>query len=475
MRLANYEFAEPLDKKEWLNSLQMKVGLNYFGGKSIIGKYIFNNIFNLSVVMKKQGKKPDIFIDAFTGGGKIGLSIPYGWYDTIVINDLNYGVYSYYKCCKENHIALIYMIEKIGELMNREMFHLAAYIRSFGLNVQKWNLNDEDIENNEKPQFIKESEVIEPLMAAALTYWVTAGAFNGQTTPDSIAYNFTRILKVEGQEARDDKAMERKEIERAIIAAHKRIPQLHEQLNKQNYIIENLDYRELIKKYNGKEYHDIEWKEKEVYKEILKQRGEYDENNFIEDYEKFEKEHTHIIEAYVDKNKLWYFDPPYHPYCLCGGMDAPYADSFDLEFADEMTKILYGDFKDIYGKLEFFIKSDYDPVEALQRAEEVIKNEPNDYQINWYKQLLAMEAGEEEKKAELKLSDSNVYKRKQWYKGMISSTFKCLEEDPFCKVCVGQFDKGAINSEHKKTVGKEYIWCKGFPKGYTEIEGESAK
>ena len=107
MRLANYEFAEPLDKKEWLNSLQMKVGLNYFGGKSIIGKYIFNNIFNLSVVMKKQGKKPDIFIDAFTGGGKIGLSIPYGWYDTIVINDLNYGVYSYYKCCKENHIALI--------------------------------------------------------------------------------------------------------------------------------------------------------------------------------------------------------------------------------------------------------------------------------------------------------------------------------------------------------------------------------
>ena len=38
MRLANYEFAESLDKKEWLNSMQMKVGLNYFGGKSVIGK-----------------------------------------------------------------------------------------------------------------------------------------------------------------------------------------------------------------------------------------------------------------------------------------------------------------------------------------------------------------------------------------------------------------------------------------------------
>ena len=81
MRLTDYEYSNEIAKKEWLNSIEMNIGLRYFGGKSVIGRYIFNNIFNLSVIMKEQGKRPDIFIDAFTGGGKIGLSIPYGWYN----------------------------------------------------------------------------------------------------------------------------------------------------------------------------------------------------------------------------------------------------------------------------------------------------------------------------------------------------------------------------------------------------------
>ena len=42
----------------------------------------------MAVIMKQADKKADIFIDAFTGGGKMGLSIPKGWFDTIVINDL---------------------------------------------------------------------------------------------------------------------------------------------------------------------------------------------------------------------------------------------------------------------------------------------------------------------------------------------------------------------------------------------------
>ena len=328
MRLANYEFAETLDKKEWLNSVQMKVGLNYFGGKTRIGKYIFNNIFNLSVEMKKQGRKPDIFIDAFTGGGKMGLSVPYGWYDTIVMNDLNYGVYSFYKCCQDDvqYIALIYMIEKIGEIMSRDMFHLAAYLRSFGLYVDKWG---------DKEDLVKESEVIDPLVAAAFTYWVTAGAFNGQTEPDSTAYNLTRKLDKtdENGERLDDKQMERKEIEKVIKLAYKRIPKIHEQLSSQNYIIENLDYRELIKKYNGKPWHDIQWKEKEIYRKILIQNGTYDEDTFEKVYEQFSEEHTHLNKEYEGKNILWYMDPPYHPYTLYDGKDAPYADAFTVELS----------------------------------------------------------------------------------------------------------------------------------------------
>lgn len=419
MRLANYEFAETLDKKEWLNSMKMKVGLNYFGGKSVIGKYIFNNIFNLSVEMKKQGRKPDIFIDAFTGGGKMGLSVPYGWYDTIVMNDLNYGIYSYYKCCQsDDYIALIYMIEKIGKLMSRDFFHVAAYLRSFGLNVDKWG---------DGTEFVTEDEVQEPLVAAALTYWVTAGSFNGQTDPDSLTYNLTRIIKKDDKEF-DDKKMEQEEIAKVIKRAYKNIPKIHEQLNKQHYIIENLDYRELIKKYNGKKYSDLQGVE-------------------------YEPE-----EQFIGKNILWYFDPPYHPVCLHGGKDAPYADAFTEKLSNEMTDILHGDREGEFGKLEYFIKSDYDPKEALQRAEAAVKlgDDCKESQLSWYQKLLEREKNNKE----------------------ISTLFAKLEIYPFCKVCVGGFDKGAVlgkDKETRKSIGQEYIWCRGFFKGYEEIEGEPAK
>lgn len=313
----------------------MTVGLNYFGGKSVIGKYIFNNIFNLTIEMKKQGRKPDIFIDAFTGGGKMGLSVPYGWYDTIVMNDLNYGVYSYYKCCQDNYIALIYMIEKIGDIMSRDMFHVAAYLRSFGLNVDKWQ---------DGTELVSENEVVDPLVAAALTYWVTAGAFNGLTAPDSTTYNLTRYIK-KGDEVTEDKQLERENIQKLIKRAYKNIPKIHERLNSQHYIIENLDYRELIKKYNGMEYTDLQ--------------------------KKTQKPET----QFKGKNILWYFDPPYHPWCLHAGKDAPYADTFSVNLANEMIDILHGEREQEFGKLEFFIKSDYDPKEALERAKRDVNNE----------------------------------------------------------------------------------------------------
>ena len=271
--------------------------------------------------MKKQGRKPEIFIDAFTGGGKMGLSVPYGWYDTIVMNDINYGVYSYYKYCQGDYIALIYMIEKIGELMSRDLFHVAAYLRNFGINVDKWD---------DGKDFVTEDEVLDPLVAAALTYWVTAGAFNGMTAPDSTSYKLTKEIG-EGDNKQDDKRLEQENIKKVIKRAYKNIPKIHEQLNKQHYIIENLDYRELIKKYNGLEWHDINWMSKEDFKEFLQKRERVDEKNFDEQYEKFSNEHTHVNVEYANKNKLWYFDPPYHPVCLHGGNDAPYADAFTEE------------------------------------------------------------------------------------------------------------------------------------------------
>lgn len=394
MRLTNYEFAEDIDKKEWLNSIKMYVGLPYFGGKSIIGRYIINNIFNLAVQMKKDSRKADIFIDAFTGGGKIGLSIPQGWFDTIVINDLNYGIYSYYKYCQDpdKYIALIYMIEKIGkEFMNSNFFHLAAYVRSFGLGVDMWG---------DKTQFTTQNEVVEPLVAAALTYWVTSAAYNNITAPSTLTYNLTRESN-----NKEDKAFEKINIEKIIRTAYKRIPKLHEKLNNQQYIIENLDYRELIKKYNGLQYNNI-----------------YEELQSVES-------------LYLAKNKLWYFDPPYHPYCLYNSDIAPYADTFSIELANEMINILHGDKENDYGKLDYFIKSDYDPAEVNGIVTE--KGEPTLKEVQ------------------------DLYKK--------------LEEYPFCKICVGSFNKGAIVSTGKNSIGMEYIWCRGYKEGYKDIEGESAK
>lgn len=422
MRLTNYEFAEEIDKVEWLNSIQMKVGLPYFGGKSVIGRYIFNNIFNLSVEMKKQGNPPEIFIDAFTGGGKIGLSVPNGWYKTIVINDKDYGVYSYYISCRDNHIALINMIEKIGDIMCKDLFHLSAYLRYFGKNVDKWDGGGK----------VADNEIVEPLVAGALTFWVTSSAFNCQTDPDSTTYNLVRGKKAEdGNSINDDDGeanyeihrMEQDEIKKIIAKAKKNIPKLHEQLNCRDYRIENLDYRELIKKYNGKAYTDLQGR-----------------NN--------------IVEAFASKTKLWYFDPPYHPLCLYAGMDAPYADTFTEKMANEMVEILAGENVSQYGKIDYFIKSDYDPKYILEVARRDVDDDSiKSQRRKWYKQLLDRERNNKE----------------------ISTIFSKLEQFPFEKICVGGFDKGTVQADGKRGVGQEYIWCKGFPKGYDKMDGVEVK
>lgn len=78
----------------------------------------------------------------------------------------------------------------------------------------------------------------------------------------------------------------------------------------------------------------------------------------------------------------------------------------------------------------------------------------------------------------------SVLTKKKWYEELlkleednhkVTKLFEKLEVYPFCKVCVGGFDKGVVNVEHKKSIGQEYIWCRGFKKGYENIEGEPAK
>ena len=107
MRLMDYKLFSQEERLKYLSSQKMTTGIPYFGGKSKIGKYLYNTIFNMAVTMYDNGNKPLIFVDAFTGGGKMALSMPDGWFKLIVMNDLDYGVYCYYKCCQENYRLLL--------------------------------------------------------------------------------------------------------------------------------------------------------------------------------------------------------------------------------------------------------------------------------------------------------------------------------------------------------------------------------
>lgn len=388
MRLSNYEFLDNENKIKYLDSLKVDVGLKYFGGKRFIARYLINHIFNMAICMKNNGKTPDLLIDAFVGGGKIGLSIPKGFFNKIVLNDINYGVYSYFKCAKDSPKELIYAIDYLGKYISRDLFYTFLLIR-----------------DNKK---------LDPLLAGALTYWGTASSYNGILDPNHAFYNLTRL----DNNKTFDKNIEQDNIKKIIKNAFDKIPKLSEKLN-ENYIIENLDYRELIKKYNGLEYKDLQG-------------------------------NCHIEEKYKNENKLWYLDPPYHPYTVYAGAGAIYLDSFDLETANEMTKILHGDYEDEYGALEYFIKSDYDPIEAYKLAKDNVNKTDNKDQKEWYEKTIHMEENSKE----------------------LSTLFSCLEQEPFKKIYIGEFDKGSLigtRDELVKNSAKEFIWCRGFDEKYCVI------
>lgn len=52
MNLIDYEISSEQEKTQWMNSFKITSELRYFGGKSIIGKYLINRLLNMAVKMK---------------------------------------------------------------------------------------------------------------------------------------------------------------------------------------------------------------------------------------------------------------------------------------------------------------------------------------------------------------------------------------------------------------------------------------
>lgn len=476
MRLNDYKMSSEYDKRKWLDDYKIMAGLPYFGGKAFIGKYLINRICNMAVQMDIDGKKPNIFIDVFGGGGKIALSIPEGWFDTIVLNDINYGVTSFFICCKECPDSLIALIEKLGSVMNKDLFHILAFIRSNdGQRKLEDEYSDTDIKETENRYFTyKEllfNDRIDPLLSAAATFWVTKLDFMGITEPLKVSYSAS---------IQDNKAdtignqNEKEKIANAIKFARKHIPEICRRMRKNNIIVERLDFGELVKKYNGKTFVTMELEEK-------------------------------VCKEYANKNVLWYMDSPYHPSTLSNGEDAPYEDTFNIDLVSKMTEIIHNDKINEYGEIDYFIKSDYDPKETLGFALEMIERYTaekeklelggisvedkdkenkilkakaerlktiNDYLVILEKQKRIITTPQQFCGKELMpfhhfdcLEDNSEY---------ISGGAKPLEQRVYFKECLGEFVKGATNKiTGEKVIGKEYIWFKGMKSSYIEKVDEN--
>lgn len=285
MNLLYYLNTNKISRTKFIDNITSTVGLKYFGGKQRQIRELMNHIFNLLCQMYVDNKPCDYFIDAFAGGGKISLTLPtYGWTNKIVINDLNNYIYSYYKTCKEKPAHLIKMIEALGEIMCEDLF----YVMLYHLNHDNYGFN--------------------PVTKAAFVYWVTKSAWDGQTD-DNASYH----LKYTPDE--------QNEIKNIISNSHKQIKELSRLLNKKNnrtgediYIIENLDYLELMRKYHTK------------------------------------------------GNVMYYLDPPYVE-CTLVGNSAHYVYNFSRMNTLLMNKVLKHGIR-IDNRnyiIDYYIKSDYDP------------------------------------------------------------------------------------------------------------------
>ena len=467
MKLNDYKMSSNYDKRKWIESYKIMNGLPYFGGKAYIGPYLINEICNMATQMDTDGKKADMFIDVFGGGGKIALSVPEGWFDTIILNDYNYGITSYFNCCKNNPDELIDLIEKLGSVMDEDLFHLLAFIRSNDGN----RILEKEYGEGERYQKYREilfDDKIEPLLSAAATFWVTKLDFMGITDPLKVSY---KASIADNKEETIGRPKEKEKIENTVKFAKKHIPEICRRMRKNNIIVERLDFAELIKKYNGKPYKTIDGTEL-------------------------------TSEENLDKNKLWYLDSPYHPSTLNNGADAPYEDTFSIELVSKMTEIIHNDKMDEYGELEYFIKSDYDPKETFRFAVEM--TERYSFERNKLNSELSSETCKEENKEGkkkrleiiekyLKVLDKqiNLISSKQIFLGdkiVPFHHFDCLEDNTeyvcggikpkeervYFKRCLGEFPKGVTNEiTGEKVYGKEYIWFKGM--AYNGVEEADKK
>lgn len=366
-----YINASERERQLWVDTLPIEVGMQYFGGKSgPLGRKLLKAVCDMQAYCITKGERKKIYVDAFCGGGKMGLSVPEGWFDEIYMNDLDYGVYSYYHVCKKNPEELKKIVEayinpktliqkvKITNDLEKSqgwlLFEALKWGRHsdegmFGANYNYKGatvINSEAIDNKEALKTnsviekvfsdIKNITIPEPeLRAAFATVFITEYGFTSETGKHA---SYT----IEGK----------RETEKVGLINQKKkdilnkIDNVNRIMNKKNITITRDDYAQLL------DTPDDET------------RAEMEKNGRKEDL------------LYLAENKdniLFFLDPPYHPLTLSGQKEAGYDCTFNREMS---LQILYKlkKLKDEKKKMAF-IFCNYNPSDFKAANEELFNDE----------------------------------------------------------------------------------------------------
>lgn len=366
-----YINASERERQLWVDTLPIEVGMQYFGGKSgPLGRKLLKAVCDMQAYCITEGKRKKIYVDAFCGGGKMGLSVPEGWFDEIYMNDLDYGVYSYYHVCKDrpdelkkiveayiNPKTLIQKVKITNDLEKSQGWLLFEALKwgrhsDEGMFVGGYNYKgavDKNLEAIDNSEALKTNSVIEKvfsdiknitiqepeLRAAFATVFITEYGFTSETGKHA---SYT----IEGK----------RETEKVGLINQKKkdilnkIDNVHRIMNKKNITITRDDYAQLL---------DTPSKQAEA--EMI--------NNGRED----------LLHLADEKNNILFFlDPPYHPLTLSGQKEAGYDCTFNremsLQILDKLRKLRLDDKKDLA-----FIFCNYNPSDFKAANEELFNDE----------------------------------------------------------------------------------------------------
>ena len=215
--------------------------ISYFGGKSKVSKFIWEQI---TPEMKKNTK---IFTEVFSGAFWVYLNEDFSFVDTIIYNDMNQYLTNFYACVSnQDYIDHLQKLSQPGELLHfnvnlkatpKETYdHYYAYFKEL---FQKYR---QELYYDNKG---KEININIPDFNLAVKYGIMLRhAFSGISNDKQCGYSYSASSYYDGKKCPEPKSQ--------MLIRKVKDQKLIDKLNKVS-AFECLDFEEHIKKYDSKE------------------------------------------------------------------------------------------------------------------------------------------------------------------------------------------------------------------------------